>query len=181
MPLRKVLIYDLLFFHSVPGCKEKWKAQSDYCFQVITNDSFTNEKMSGHCRENGGKSVYATDKRSVHLVEQLLSLMQLNSETNSSRCVVIGDKNASSFSTLPRSSKPVLSSATHACAVTETDKWKIQSCNATNCYHLCITPRGRVFTWLIQKRNKKIINKQTKTITERKIRWYFIENNAMTH
>ena len=136
-----------IFSFIVPGCKKTWKAQSDFCFRVITNDSLTKNEMNDYCRENGGEVMRAVNKSSVRLVEQFLFMTQLNLETNSSKCLVIGHKNASSYSTLPGSFalRPESSIVTHTCAIRENDEWTIQMCNHSNCDDLCIAPRGTVF------------------------------------
>ena len=130
-------------FHLVPGCRERWKAQSDFCFRrVITNDSSIENGMKGYCHKNEGVLVHAVNRGSVRLVEQFLYTMELNSETNSSRCLVIGPTNASSYSILPVTQGPVFSSTTHTCAVRMSDKWQLQPCNASDCDQLCIASRG---------------------------------------
>ena len=136
----------IFFSFIVPGCKKTWKAQSDFCFRVITNESLTKNEMKHYCRENG-EVMRAVNKNSVRLVEQFLLMTQLNSETNSSQCLVIGHKNTSSYSTLPGSFAlgPVSSIVTHTCAIREKDKWTMQLCNHSNCDDLCIAPRGTVF------------------------------------
>ena len=131
--------------HLVPGCKEKWKAHNNFCFSVLTNDTLTTSEMKDVCIENKGELVYAMNKRSFHLAEQFLYTMQLNAETNSSRRVVLGPANASSFATLPVTHSSVYSVATHTCAYRDSSLLKVEPCDANNYDYLCMTLRGNQY------------------------------------
>jgi len=85
------------------------------------------------------------NKRSFHLAEQFLYTMQLNAETNSSRRVVLGPANASSFATLPVSHSSVCSVATHTCAYSDSSQLKVEPCDANNYDYLCMTFRGNQY------------------------------------
>ena len=140
-------VFYFFFFvtHLVPGCKEKWKAHNNFCFSVLTNDTLTTSEMKDVCIENKGELVYAMNKRSFHLAEQFLYTMQLNAETNSSRRVVLGPANASSFATLPVSHSSVYSVATHTCAYRDSSQLKVEPCDANNYDYLCVTLRGNQY------------------------------------
>ena len=106
--------------------------------------------------------MHVMNKSSIRLVEQFLSRMQLNSETNSSRCVVIGPTNTSSYSSLPLTQGPAVpSSATHTCAVRKSDQWKLELCNASDCDHLCIASRGNgcLCKKVVKKKKRKERNR----------------------
>ena len=112
---------------------------------MLTNDTLTTSEMKDVCIENKGELVYAMNKRSFHLAEQFLYTMQLNAETNSSRRVVLGPANSSSFATLPVSHSSVYSVATHTCAYSDYSHLKVEPCDANNYDYLCMTLRGNQY------------------------------------
>ena len=111
---------------------------------MLTNDSLTEHEMYGYCHENGGELVHTANKSNFRLAEQFLYTMKLNSETNSSRCVVLGSVNASSYAAVPISHDSAFLGATHTCAVRDSDQWKLGPCYAKNCDYLCLAPRGNI-------------------------------------
>ncbi|XP_068719759.1 uncharacterized protein [Montipora capricornis] len=125
-----------------PGCKGTWNGQSGNCFLVMANDSLaTRNEITVNCLKNGGHPAKAGNKNVMQLVEQFLYFLKMNVKSSFLRCLVIGDVNASSYSTLPSINGLSIGNVTLTCAVRESNSWKIQLCNGSNCHRLCIAPR----------------------------------------
>ena len=126
-----------------PGCKDTWKGQDNVCFQVQASRTLTRTAETvSYCNETLAPTV---TERGVRLVEQFLYILNLNSQSNFSRCLVIGKMNTSSYSILPSFTGLSIVNATLTCAVRERSKWNVQSCNGSECGYLSIAPRGSHF------------------------------------
>lgn len=122
-----------------PGCKDTWKGQDNVCFQLQASRTLTRTAETvSYCNETLAPTV---TERGVRLVEQFLYILNLNSQSNFSRCLVIGKVNTSSCSTLPSFTGLSIGNATLTCAVRERSKWNVQSCNGSECGYLSIAPR----------------------------------------